>query len=156
MTELLTALMLWISANTAYDTAGIPLPDVIEMTPVELTAEYYTDVPHLIPAQGVDSRVQALYSPREGTHGRVYVLAAEWVEGADQDDDPYTNPAFREMVLHELIHHLQFQTGVAETYLCPAQGETEAYAAGGLYLRQMHAPDPLPNRNFWAHVYSRC
>lgn len=156
MTELLTALMIWISANTTYDTMGIPLPEVIEMTPVELTAEFYTDVPHLIPAKGVDARIQALYSPREGANGRVYVLAAPLVAGADQDDDPYSNPAFREMVLHELIHHMQFQTGVVETYLCPAQGEAEAYAAGGRYLRQLRATDPLPNRNFWGHVYSRC
>ncbi|WP_424967034.1 hypothetical protein [Dinoroseobacter sp. S375] len=156
MTELMTALMLWISANTAYETAGLPLPELVEMTPAELTAEYYTDVPHLIPSQGIDTRVQALYSQQDGPHGRVYVLAAHLVEGADQDDDPYSNPAFREMVLHELIHHVQFQTGTTETYLCPAQGEAEAYAAGGLYLRQRNAPDPLPNRNFWGHVYSRC
>lgn len=156
MTELLTALMIWIAANTTYDTAGIPLPEIVELTPRGLTAEYYADAPHLIPAKGIDTRVQALYSGTEGDHGRVYVLAAHLVEGTETDEDPYSNPAFQEMVLHELIHHMQFQTGQTERYMCPAQGEAEAYAAAGKYLRQMRADDPMPNRNFWAHVYSRC
>jgi hypothetical protein len=154
MTELMTALMLWISANTAYDTSGMPLPELVEMTPRELTVEYYTGVPHLIPAKGVDERVQALYAPGDGPDGRVYVLAAAYVEGAD--DDPYGNPLFQEMVLHELVHHVQYESGAAEAYLCPAQGEIEAYAAGGKFLRQRYADDPMPNRTFWAHIYARC
>lgn len=156
MTDLLPALMIWIAANTAYDTAEIPLPEIVELTPRGLTEEYYSEAPHLIPAKGIDTRIQALYSNAEGSHGRVYVLAATLVEGVEDEEDPYTNPAFREMVLHELIHHVQFQTGQTERYMCPAQGEAEAYAAAGQYLRQIGADDPMPNRNFWAHVYSRC
>lgn len=154
MTDLMTALMLWISSNTTYDTTGMPLPELVEMTPRELTAEYYTDVPHLIPAKGVDDRVQALYAPGDGRDGRVYVLAAKYVDGAG--DDPYGNPLFQEMVLHELIHHVQFESGAADAYLCPAQGEIEAYAMGGRYLKQRYVTDPMPNRAFWARVYSRC
>ena len=154
MTDLMTALMIWISANTGYDTTGMPLPDLVEMTPEELTAEYYTGVPHLIPAKGVDDRVQALYAPGDGPDGRVYVLAATHVDGAE--DDPYGNPLFQEMVLHELLHHVQYESGAAEGWLCPAQGEVEAYAAGGKFLKQRYVTDPMPNRTFWAHIYSRC
>jgi len=154
MNELMAALMVWIAANTPYDTAGMPLPELVEMSPRELTEEFYTGVPHLIPAKGVDDRVRALYAPGDGNAGRVYVLAAEYVEGAE--DDPYGNPLFHEMVLHELVHHVQFASGAAERYLCPAQGEVEAYAAGGRYLRQRFVTDPMPNRNFWARIYSRC
>ncbi|WP_425092822.1 hypothetical protein [Tropicimonas sp. S265A] len=156
MNEVLAALMLWISANTAYDTTGMPLPEVIEMTPQELTAEYYTDAPQLMPAKGVDERIQALYSIEEGPHGRVYILDADLVPGAADGDDAYDNPLFREMLLHELVHHVQHVSGVADSYLCPAQGEVEAYRVGGVYLKQVHADDPMPNRAFWAHMYSRC
>lgn len=156
MTDVLVALMLWISANTGYDTTGMPLPEVVEMTRPELTAEYYTDAPHLIPAKGVDERIQALYSIHEGTSGRVYILDAELVPGADTDDEPYNNPLFREMLLHELIHHVQHVSGAADDYFCPAQGEIEAYKLGGLYLKQRYVDDPMPNRAFWAHMYARC
>lgn len=156
MTDVLAALMLWITANTGYDTTGMPLPEVIEMTRQELTIEYYTDAPHLIPAKGVDERIQALYSIEEGAHGRVYILDADLVDGAETGGEPYDNPLFREMLLHELIHHVQHVSGEAESYLCPAQGEVEAYRYGGLYLEQRHADDPMPDRAFWAHMYSRC
>ncbi len=32
----------------------------------------------------------------------------------------------------------------------------EAYLLGVRYLKARHANDPLPKRNFWAHIYSRC
>lgn len=156
MTDVLAALMLWITANTGYDTTGMPLPEVIEMTRHELTAEYYTDAPHLMPVKGVDERIQALYSIEEGPSGRVYILDAHLVPGADLGEDPYDNPLFREMLLHELIHHVQHVSGEAQSYLCPAQGEIEAYRFGGLYLKQNYTDDPMPNRAFWAHMYSRC
>jgi hypothetical protein len=156
MNEALTALMLWITANTAYDTTGMPLPEVVEMTPQELTAEYYGGAPHLMPVKGIDARIQALYSIGEGMHGRVYILDADLVPGADAGDSAHENPLFREMLLHELIHHVQHVSGAADAYLCPAQGEVEAYRFGGQYLRQVNAPDPMPNRTFWAHMYSRC
>lgn len=66
------------------------------------------------------------------------------------------NPILTERLLHELVHHLQFQSGATDSYLCPAQGELEAYRLGGLYFKQRYIEDPMPNRRFWAHVYSRC
>lgn len=156
MKEVLASLMLWIAANTSYDTTGLPLPEIVEMTPEELTAEYYTDAPHLMPVKGVDERVQALYSIEEGAHGRVYILSASLVPGAEDGDASYENPLFQEMLLHELVHHVQHVTGAADSYLCPAQGEVEAYRLAGLFLKQRHVSDPMPNRAFWAHMYSRC
>ncbi|WP_425426577.1 hypothetical protein [Antarctobacter heliothermus] len=63
---------------------------------------------------------------------------------------------FREILLHELVHHVQRNTGLWDEWACPAIGETEAYRLGGRYLRQTRTADPLPNRNFWAAIYARC
>lgn len=38
----------------------------------------------------------------------------------------------------------------------PSWAEKEAYLLGGRYLAAQHVADPLPNRNFRAHIYSRC
>lgn len=148
-------LMTWIGENSAYDVSCLPLPDIVEMTPTQLTAEAYADVPHLRPADGVDERVIALYSFDEGPSGTIYVLAPQWAEGAE-DGDPRDNPVFQEWLLHELVHHVQRVSGAYAAFPCRNFGEKEAYLMGGRFLKQRYADDPLPNRNFWAHVYSRC
>jgi hypothetical protein len=104
----------------------------------------------------VDDRLLALYSNEDGPHGTLYVLAPEFVADAEYFEDPTENPIFRGIVLHELIHHVQWATGTADTWPCPSRREEEAYILGGRYLRQTHTTDPIPNRNFWAHAYSTC
>ena len=42
MKDLVVVLMNWIAANSGYETAGVPLPEVVAMTPAELTAEFYS------------------------------------------------------------------------------------------------------------------
>jgi hypothetical protein len=32
----------------------------------------------------------------------------------------------------------------------------EAYSLGGRYLDEARIEEPMPNRRFWAHAYSRC
>jgi hypothetical protein len=51
---------------------------------------------------------------------------------------------------------VQYRTGAYDRFLCRAEGEVDAYRLGGLFLRQRHVEDWLPNRAFWARVYSRC
>ena len=156
MDPLLDALLDWIGANSAYDVSSVPRPALVELAPEELTRELYADAPQLLPEDGVDDRLLALYSHEDGEHGTLYVLTPEYVADAEYWEDPAENPIFREIVLHELIHHVQWQTGAADTWPCPSRGEEEAYTLGGRYLRQTHTPDPIPNRAFWAHAYSTC
>lgn len=59
-------------------------------------------------------------------------------------------------VLHELIHHAQFDSGAYDTYSCRNYGELEAYTLGGKYLKDRYVTDPLPNRDVREHMYSRC
>ncbi|WP_238367335.1 hypothetical protein [Mesobacterium pallidum] len=156
MEALLEGLMEWIGQNTDYEAAAMPPPIIIEMSPEELTQEYYTGAPHLAPVDGVDDRVNALYARAEGPHGTIYLRAAALTDGASQFDDPLDNPVFREVLLHELVHHAQWHSGEAETWACINYGELEAYVLGGRYLAERHVTDPMPNRLFWAHRYARC
>jgi hypothetical protein len=156
MDILVGALLAWIGANSRFETAGIAPPDVVMLAPEALTAEYYSGVPHLLPEDGVDERLNALYAATDGAVGTIYILHPDVTPDAEHFDDTTENPLWREMLLHELVHHVQWRTGEADTWSCAAAGEREAYHLGGLYLRQVNATDPLPNRNFWAHMYSRC
>lgn len=156
MELLIDALLEWIADHSDYTTSNIAHPAVIEMTPEALTREYYTGVPHLMPDDGVDERLNALYAATDGAHGTIYLMSAHLYEDAQHFEDPTENPLWREVLLHELVHHVQWQTGEADHWLCPAQGERQAYHLGGLFLQEAHATDPMENRTFWAHMYSRC
>ncbi len=156
MDMLLAALMLWIGGNSDYSTSNIPLPQVVVMTPVELTREFYSDVPQLLPPGKVDERILALYAFDDGNHGTIYVRDCRHDSELDYGEDDCDDPAYQERLLHELVHHVQRLSGVMEHFPCRNFGEKEAYLLDGRYLKARHATDPLPNRNFWAHMYSRC
>lgn len=156
MDAILDALLDWIAQNSAYTVDEMPAPQVLQLSPQDLTREYYTGVAHLMPEDGVDDRLNALYAPGDGTSGTIYILDARAVEGADSFDAPTDNPLFREILLHELVHHVQVQSGASAAWPCLAMGEREAYALGGRYLKQTGTPDPMPNRHFWGAIYARC
>jgi len=147
MGELVAALLLWIGAHTAYPVEGIPLPEVRLVSAREITAEYYAEAQlSAYERPEVDERIWALYDMEGGANGIVYVV----------NDQPLDDVLFQERLLHELVHHVQRVNGAYDRFLCRAQGEREAYLLGGKFLKERHAEDPLPNRNFWAAMYSRC
>jgi hypothetical protein len=150
MESLLSTLLLWIAANSSYDTRGVPHPDVQLMTALEITEEYYSDAPERIPEDGIDSRIKALYAPNDGSKGTIYLLHDGDVE------EIYEYAELREILLHELVHHVQWQTGVADTWSCRNHGELEAYKLGALYLHQQLSQDHLISRGAWAQIYSAC
>ncbi len=83
-------------------------PDIVEMTPVRITAEGYTDNPEIIPEGRVDDRFKALYDFDKGLYGTIYVLGAKWTDdGTAPELESWTDPIFQERVLHELVHHVQ-------------------------------------------------
>lgn len=147
MTELVAALLLWIGAHTGYRVEGIPQPEVRVVDAREITAEYYAEARiSAYERPEVDDRIWALYDMEAGRHGIIYVVG----------DRPLDDVLFQERVLHELVHHVQNMNGMYARYQCRAQGEREAYALGGRFLMEHRTDDPLPNRNFWAAMYSRC
>lgn len=156
MDVLLAMLLHWLGRNTSYDLSDVPVPEVVQMSAEQLTRELYADNPELMPASGIDRRVFALYNWERSRSGVIYLLRAEDTQGLQPGEDPLENPVFQERLLHELVHHIQFHTGAYDRFVCRKEGEKEAYQLGGLYLKQRHANDPLPNRNLLAHIYSRC
>jgi len=156
MDLLLDALLAWLGENADYDVAGVVHPEVVVMSREALTDRYYSGARHLTPEDGVDERLNALYAAGDGPAGTIYILAPALAPEAEAFDDPAQNPVWREYLLHELIHHLQWQTGEVEGWACLREGERAAYLIGGRYLRDTGTPDPLPNRPFWAHFYARC
>lgn len=155
METLLLALLGWIAANTAYDTAAVPLPEVVPLTPDAIRAEYFHGAGVPAPTRG-GPEVFALYDPGGGSDGRIFIVAPELTPGLQGGEDPLENPVFQERLLHELVHHVQHQSGAAARYACFAEGEPEAYRLGGLFLQRHHANDPLPNRAFWGRIYGQC
>ena len=156
MEAVIDALLDWIAGNSAYTTDGITRPIVVELSPEDLTREFYSGVPHLVPDDGVDERLNALYAFGDGPAGTIYILDANTIDGAREFDAPHDNPLWREILLHELVHHVQRVTGAYDRFPCRNFGEREAYDLGGKFLKQRYARDPLPNRVFWATIYSRC
>ena len=156
MDALIDALLAWVAGNSDYDTTAMPHPAVIELSPQELTLEFYNGIASLMPDDGVDERLNALFAVTDGPNGTIYILDAATIEGAAHYDDPHQNPLWREILLHELVHHAQAQSGATEHWECRRFGEMEAYTLGGRYLKQKRIDDPMPNRMFWAHAYSTC
>lgn len=127
MEGLIDLLLAWLDGNSDYRTANLSPPQVVEMSRRELTREYYSSAPELLPSSGVDARVFALYAAGDGAAGTIYVLEAAAVEGSKTYDDPHENPIWREMVLHELVHHVQWQHAEQRTWPCRNAGELDAY-----------------------------
>jgi len=172
MEKLIATLLIYIGANTGYDVGKVTPPEIRLITAQEMTDEYYRGSDSTRPESGIDSRIFALYNYEDSQEGIIFLLDprlndALTSETVDADEMPLDhtkpldqqwleNPVFQEQLLHELIHHVQYQTGAVNHFPCPAYGEREAYLLGGKFLRQRHVTDPLQNRNVLAYMYSRC
>ncbi len=172
MDNLIATLMLWISSNTTYDVTQIQPPEIRLVSPYEITSEYYRGSDEARPESGIDARIFALYNAKDAKNGIIFLVDPRLtsnlsMESADTDESVkgrskllhrewLENPVFQEQLLHELIHHVQHQTGAINQFPCPAYGEREAYLLGGKYLNQRYVGDPLPNRKLLAYRYGHC
>ena len=85
MKEILTALMIWLSANTFYSTDH-PLPNVIFLSQAEMNALYYKDNEH------EPSDLHGMYNKEED----VIILPDTW---------DIRNPWDQGVLLHEMVHY---------------------------------------------------
>lgn len=142
--------------HTSYRTQDLPHPEVVVLSHRELTKEYYQNADGAAPESGVDMRIKALYAFEDGTYGTIYILDPHSVTNARHYDNALDNPTFQEVLLHELVHHVQWHSKVIAQWQCNNQGELEAYMLGAMYLNQHNAHDTMTSRTFWANSYSRC
>lgn len=156
MKALLTALMAWLGANGPYPVEGVALPDLRTLSAEALQDELTGGDPDRLRAGGIELQLFGLYARSDGPHGTIYILQPNAFEGASRYPDPTDNPRFREALLHELVHHLQYATHADASWPCPAYGEHQALRLGGQYLFQLGVPDPLPYRRQLAAMMAGC
>lgn len=156
MELLITTLLSWIEMHTSYRTQGLPHPEIVVLSRKELTEEYYQNADATAPESGIDMRIKALYAFEDGTYGTIYILDPQSVANARHYVNALDNPRFKEVLLHELVHHVQWHSNEVEQWLCSNEGELEAYLLGAMYLNQQNTHDTMTNRIFWANSYSRC
>jgi hypothetical protein len=155
MEALILSLLHWIGAHSEYETARLPAPPVVLLSPAALTARVHGK--HGNATEGdVDPRILGFFSLAAETMGTIYLIRPEETPGADQYADPTENPIFRERLLHELVHYAQHASGDMARFRCPSQGELAAYRLGGNYLRELHVPDPLRHRDWLARAVVQC
>lgn len=158
MESLTLSLLLWLAAHSDYDMARVSPPPVRLLSPEAMTALYYAQTESGAPAGApkIDHRIQGYFSWAPAPQGGIYLVRPEDTPGAAAHADPAENPLFRERLLHELVHFAQHASGAYARFDCPAQGEFDAYRLGGVYLRQLGVPDPMPGRMAWVRRFSSC
>ena len=116
MKEILTALMIWISANTTYNT-DYPLPNVVFLPQEEMNKMYYKDNDH-----DPDS-LHGMYDKEND----VIILPDSWNRNDVWD---------KSVLVHEMIHYYQDQNGIK--FNCTQEMEKDAWPIQKTWLKQEH------------------
>lgn len=122
MNALLTAIVVWLSANFGLP-ANFNFPNIERMSSAEMTKTLFQSIPaDRRQAMTIDHMraVQSLYSVERKT---IY-LRPEWTG---------RSPAELSELVHEMVHHLQ-NLGHA-SYACPEEREKLAYQAQEKWLK---------------------
>ena len=115
MKEILIALMIWIGANTDYNT-DVPLPVVEFKTQVEMEGLYYGE------------------RKREGDLYGFYNLKKNIIILPDTWDS--ARPFDLGLLVHEMIHYLQDVNEIQ--FQCVAEMEADAWPLQKQYLENVH------------------
>ena len=133
MKEILTALMIWISANTYYNTDH-PLPNVVFLPQEEMNKMYYKDNEH------EPDSLHGMYDKEKD----IIILPDTW----DSRD------AWSQGVLvHEMIHYYQDQNKM--TYNCTQEMEKDAWPIQQFYLKKVQNYDWQYDQ-LWYIMISAC
>ena len=134
MKEILTALMIWLGANTTLDT-NHDIPKVLFLPQAEMEVLYYKE-----DADKNTNQLHGLYDQQNDT----IILPESW----DRRD-----PWDLGVLLHEMIHYLQDMNDIQ--FQCTAEMEKNAWPIQQKYLKEQHnyewEYDPM-----WYMVISTC
>ena len=134
MKEIITALMIWLGANTTLDT-NHDIPNVLFLTQEQMEKLYYHEDQEKFPNQ-----LHGLYDKESDT----IILPDTW----DRRD-----PWDLAVLLHEMVHYLQDMNNLK--FNCTAEMERDAWPIQKRYLKDQH------NYNWdydglWYMVISTC
>ena len=133
MKELLMALMLWIGANTNYNT-DFPVPEVLRMDKAPLEYQYFKGK---IPK---DSDVHGFYNLKDKT---IYI----------RGEYPIEHPWSQGLILHELLNYIQDMNNVK--FKCVAEMEKDVWPLQKKYLKEVHNFD-WDYDQLWYMTISSC
>ena len=134
MKEILTALMIWLGANTPFDT-NHDIPKVLFLTQTQMEELYYPEDQEKMP-----NKLHGLYDRESET----IILSETW----DRRD-----PWDLAVLLHEMVHYLQDMNKVE--FECTAQMERDAWPIQQKYLREKHNFE-WDYDGLWYMVISTC
>mgnify|MGYP001242162424 CR=1 FL=1 len=117
MKEILTALMIWLGANTTLDT-NHDIPKVLFLTQAEMEILYYKE-----DADKNNNQLHGLYDKKNDT----IILPENWDR---------RNPWDLGVLLHEMIHYLQDMNDIQ--FQCTAEMEKNAWPIQQKYLKEKH------------------
>jgi hypothetical protein len=139
MTELMILLMVWISGVTGLPIVPPPNIQFVDSSREMIRLAYQCDKPDKITDiagsycdHGDDedyvNNILALYDHRTKT----IILNNEWTRKTVKN---------RAILLHELVHHMQWAAGKGDDYQCRGEVEREAYETQNKWLKDFHNTD---------------
>ena len=134
MKEILTALMIWLGANTAFDT-NHDIPKVLFLTQTQMEELYYPEDQDKFPNQ-----LHGLYDKQSDT----IILPDTWDRRKPWDLG---------VLLHEMVHYLQDMND--HKFGCTAEMERDAWPIQQRYLKERHDYD-WDYDGLWYAVISTC
>lgn len=128
MVTLLLALLAWIGGQTGYvvPTAAEDLPEIERLDPAAMRQVVYRRAPG---NRFQERAILGAYDVGKGPNGTIYLSA-----NLDLADE-----ASHEVLVHELVHFLQYRSG--KPYRCLGHMEAEAYAVTRAWLAARGLPD---------------
>ena len=117
MKEILTALMIWLGANTPFDT-NHDIPNVLFLTQTQMEELYYTKDHEKGP-----NELHGLYDKESDT----IILPDTWDRRKSWDLG---------VLLHEMVHYLQDMNELQ--FECTAEMEKDAWPIQKQYLKEEH------------------
>ena len=116
MKEILTALMIWLGANTPFNT-NYDIPGVIFLPQEQMEEMFY---------KGTDKMPNTLHGLYD-TESDTIILPDTWDRRKPWDLG---------VLLHEMVHYLQDQNNM--DFICTAEMEKEAWPIQQRYLKERH------------------
>jgi len=116
MKEILTALMIWLGANTSFDT-NHDIPNVLFLSQTQMEEMFY---------KGTDKMPNTLHGLYD-TESDTIILPDTWDRRKAWDLG---------VLLHEMVHYLQDQNDM--DFNCTAEMERESWPIQQRYLKEQH------------------